>query len=106
MDMPVSDEFKNAFLLSWPSLTIENLEDANLVFDHYVDLDSLDELLVELEETLSLKFQIDLAEFFPGWFSIFFHLDGAIFEDYLRPLAKRRYSPLTISKIWQSAIIA
>lgn len=46
MDEPIPNEFRHAVLLSWPSLPEGKLEEADLVFDHGVDLDSLEELLI------------------------------------------------------------
>jgi hypothetical protein len=104
METPMPSELKRAFLLSWPSLLSAELEEADLVFDHNVDLDSLEEFLLEQQRELSVEFNLNLAQYFPGWFSPFFHLKGGILSKYLKRLAKQRYPTLTVVKIWQSAI--
>jgi hypothetical protein len=104
MEGPIPNEFRYAFLLSWPSLPEEKLEEVDLVFDHSVDLESLEEFLLEQQNAFSVEFQLDLAKFFPGWFSLFFHLKGGLFSGFLKRHAKQRYQTLTVAKIWQSAI--
>lgn len=53
---------------------------------------------------LSVEFQLDLGQFFPGWLSPFFHLKRGLFSDFLKRHAKQRYQTLTVAKIWQSSV--
>lgn len=99
-----AEKLKREFVLSWPTLPEVGMEDCDLVFDHEMDIDSLEEFLQEQGESLSVSFNLDLPAYFPGWFSPFFYLGGRLLGDQLKRSGKRKYPSLTINKILQAAV--
>lgn len=93
--------FKAEVIARFPSLQEVDFETADLVFGHGIDIDSMDEMLSDLETSMHLSFGVDLRPYYPGWFSPFL-TTGPNLGLGLSKIRRRLYPVLTPIVIWDS----
>lgn len=85
-----------------PEISIETMENIDLVFDAQIDQESLEEFLLEIEDAYGVRFNLDFRRHFPNWFSIFWENWLMDLFPPLHKLRRKRFEPLTPEVVWRS----